>query len=272
MLFPAELFQTPSRDRFQCRALKNAAVTLSAGNTCGFRALDAPEIEVQLEACGTRTSGLGRLGSRRVRVRIVVKEAKGTDRGGRAGENNSSSRSKAPRPRKIPDSEANDALRQEIAAHAATRAELARVRAEARLASRECDELKSRVEMAFRGAGIHAFAQDRDLRYTWVSGPRGADPSMLLGRTEDELWSSPEQQSVVALKRRVLETGKAEDCEVSYITPEFALRGSNVAVFTQDKDLRYTSVSKPVRSTPIAHITRRQAKHWPAPTGHGPTG
>lgn len=230
----------------------------------------------------------------------MVKEVKGRERGGRAGENSSSSRSKAPRPRKILESEANDTLRQEIAAHAATRAELARVRAEAKFASRECEELKSRVEIAFRGAGIHAFAQDRDLRYTWVSGPRGADPSILLGRTDDELWASPEQQSVVALKRRVLETGKAEDCEVFYITPdrralfalhvdpvfaddgevggvlctavdisrirsleseqrrltedlataaqryEFALRGSNVAVFTQDKDLRYTSVSKPL--------------------------
>lgn len=122
----------------------------------------------------------------------------------------------------------------------------------------------------------------------------------MLGRTDDELWSSPEQQAVVALKRRVLQTGAPEDCEVSYITPErralfalhvapvvaadgsvdgvictavdisrirsleseqrrltedlataaqryeFALRGSNVAVFTQDTDLRYTSVSKPL--------------------------
>jgi PAS domain S-box-containing protein len=122
----------------------------------------------------------------------------------------------------------------------------------------------------------------------------------MLGRTDDELWSSPEQRSVVALKRRVLETGRPEDCEVSYITPErralfalhidplvtpdgtvdgvmctavdisrirsleseqrrltedlataaqryeFALRGSNVAVFTQDTELGYTSVSKPL--------------------------
>ncbi|MGV3635432.1 MAG: HWE histidine kinase domain-containing protein [Pseudorhodoplanes sp.] len=172
------------------------------------------------------------------------------------------------------------------------------MRDEAHRVSRECEELKFRVEMAFRGANIHAFAQDRDLRYVWVSGPRGDDAGAMLGRTDDELWSSPEQQSVVALKRRVLETGHPEDCEVSYITPErralfalhidpvtaadgtvegvmctavdisrirsleseqrrltedlataaqryeFALRGSNVAVFTQDTDLRYTSVSK----------------------------
>ena len=38
----------------------------------------------------------------------------------------------------------------------------------------------------------------------------------MLGRTDDELYTSPEQTTVVALKRRVLETGKPEDCEVSY--------------------------------------------------------
>jgi PAS domain S-box-containing protein len=175
------------------------------------------------------------------------------------------------------------------------------VRDDAQRSSRECDELKTRLEIAFRGANIHAFAQDRNLRYTWATGPRGDEAAaQMLGRTDDELWSSPEQQAVIALKRRVLETGTPEDCEVSYITPErrarfalhidpllaadgsidgvmctavdisrirsleseqqrltedlataaqryeFALRGSNVAVFTQDTNLRYTSVSKPL--------------------------
>ena len=192
-----------------------------------------------------------------------------------------------------------DALGREIEAHNQTRAELARVRQEALLTVRESEDIKSRFELAFRGGNIHAFAQDRDLRYTWVSGPGGDEAALrMLGRTDDELWSSPEQQSVVALKRRVLATGKPADCEVSYIMPErralyamhieplissdgavegvlctavdmsrirsleseqrrmtenvataaqrfeFALRGSNVAVFTQDTDLRYTSVSK----------------------------
>ena len=122
----------------------------------------------------------------------------------------------------------------------------------------------------------------------------------MLGRTDDELYKSPEQRSVIALKRQVLETGHPVDCEVSFISPErralfalhidplpaadgsvdgmmctavdisrvrslesdqrrladdlaaaaqryeLALRGSNVAVFSQDKDLRYSSVSKPL--------------------------
>jgi PAS domain S-box-containing protein len=120
----------------------------------------------------------------------------------------------------------------------------------------------------------------------------------MVGKTDEELWSSPELQGATTVKRRVLETGVAEDCEVSFITPdrralfalhidpvladdrsvkgilctavdisrirpteseqrqlneelatavqryEFGLRGSNVTVFTQDTDLRYTAVSK----------------------------
>lgn len=202
---------------------------------------------------------------------------------------------------KLTDKIAVDRLAREIALHAKTRAQLKIARAEARRNSSECDELKARFEKAFSGANIHAFAQDRSLRYTWIAGPRGGDTTVgMLGRTDDELWSSPEQRAVVSLKRRVLETGIPEDCEVSYIMPErralfalhidplvaadgsvegvlctavdisrirsleseqrrlaedlatadqryeFALRGSNVAVFTQDPDLRYTAVSKPL--------------------------
>ncbi|MGD9923687.1 MAG: PAS domain-containing protein, partial [Pseudorhodoplanes sp.] len=192
-------------------------------------------------------------------------------------------------------------LQRETALHARTRARLERAEELARQRSEECEELKARFEIALRGAAIHAFAQDRDLRYTWITGPYGDEAALrMLGRTDDELWSSPEQQAVIAVKRRVLATGIPEDCEVSCIMPErralfalhiepvlapsgeadgimctavdvsrirsleseqrrltedlatavqryeFALRGSNVAVFTQDTDLRYTSVSKPL--------------------------
>jgi PAS domain S-box-containing protein len=190
-------------------------------------------------------------------------------------------------------------LQQEIQRHAETRAELERVRTESRRKSDECDEINARFEMAFRGANIHAFIQDRELRYTWIAGPRADDVTdRMLGRTDDEIWMSFEQQSVIARKRQVIETGKPQDCEVSSIAPdrraqyalhidplsaadgkvegilctavdisrmrsleseqrrlmedlaaaaqryEFALRGSNVAVFTQDLDLRYRAVSK----------------------------
>lgn len=232
----------------------------------------------------------------------MVKETRGEGGGARAA-------SAGPEPARtdelpktqVPNADTAERLQREIELHAKTRAELERVRAEAHRKSVECDEINARFEMAFRGANIHAFTQDRELRYTWIAGPQvGAASARLLGRTDDEIWTSPEQQSVIALKRRVLETGKAEDCEVSYIEPdrralfalhidplvaadgtiegvlctavdisrirslesehrrlmedlaaaaqryEFALRGSNVAVFTQDMDLRYRTVSKPL--------------------------
>jgi PAS domain S-box-containing protein len=202
-------------------------------------------------------------------------------------------------------------LKREIQLHQETRKELERVRDQARRKSDECDEIHERFKRAFQGAKIHAFAQDRDLRYTWVAGPYGDEASQMLGRTDDELYTSAEKRTVVALKRRVLETGTPEDCEVSYILPdrralfalhidpllatdgtvdgvmctavdishvrslesdqrrliedlaiaaqryEFALRGSNVAVFTQDTDLRYSSVSKPIFDCDIESIHGR---------------
>ena len=232
----------------------------------------------------------------------MVKETRGQKEG--SGKSASKVRTASPsKSRSVPLANAvlAERLEREIALHAKTRGDLKRARDKAKQNSRECDELKARFDKAFRGANIHAFAQDRNLRYTWLAGPRGDDAAAgMLGRTDDELWSSPEQQAVVALKRRVLETGIPEDCEVSYILPErralfalhiepliaadgsvdgvmctavdisrirsleseqrrlaedlataaqryeIALRGSNIAVFTQDTDLRYTSVSKPL--------------------------
>lgn len=196
-------------------------------------------------------------------------------------------------------SDTDGRLQREIERHAQTRAELERVRAQARSKSDECREINARFERAFQGANIHAFMQDRDLRYTWIAGPRVDEATRrMLGRTDDEIWTSSEQQAVIALKRRVIDTGTPEECEVSSITPghhahyalhvdplfaadgnvegalctavdisrirsleseqrrlmddlavaaqryELALRGSNVAVFTQDMDLRYRSASK----------------------------
>jgi PAS domain S-box-containing protein len=195
----------------------------------------------------------------------------------------------------------DERLQQEIERHAQTRAELERVRAEARSKSDECNEINARFERAFRGANIHAFMQDRDLRYTWIAGPRAEEAARrMLGRTDDEIWTSSEQQAVIALKQRVIDTGISEESEIFCITPddrahyalhvaplfagdgnvegilstavdisrirsleseqrrlmddlaaaaqryELALRGSNVAVFTQDMDLRYRSASKPL--------------------------
>jgi PAS domain S-box-containing protein len=200
-------------------------------------------------------------------------------------------------------------LERERKLHAETRRKLKHARAELHRQTGECDELRQRFEAAFRGAQIHAFSQDRDLRYLWVSGPHGDEAATrMVGKTDEELWSSPELQAAMTVKRRVLETGRSEDCEVSFITPErrallalhidpvfaadqsvkgilctavdisrirsmeseqrqlneelatavqryeFGLRGSNVTVFTQDTDLRYTAVSKPLFGRDAAEL------------------
>jgi PAS domain S-box-containing protein len=156
------------------------------------------------------------------------------------------------------------------------------------------------------------FSQDRDLRYTWVHAPHDAKTgSERLGRTDEELLPAGQRETVIALKRAVLQTGEPADCEVSYLLPEgqtlvalhidptygadgsidgimcaatdisrtrslesehrrlalelgealqrydTALRGSDVTVFTQDKSLRYTSITNPFLGHDVEAIIGR---------------
>jgi PAS domain S-box-containing protein len=209
--------------------------------------------------------------------------------------------------------EANERLRREVAAHEATLRELesARRELEQRVAKRtnELSLMTARFATALRGAKVHVSSQDRDLRYTWVYHPQAdASQAQLLGRTDEELLAAAERDAVVALKRRVLESGTPEDCEVAFVSPhgrtlfalhvdpmlgpdgtiegvmsaavdisqtrlleseqrrlteelraavqryETALRGSNVTLFTQDRDLTYTSVSGPLFGHEVEEI------------------
>ena len=212
--------------------------------------------------------------------------------------------------------EANERLRREVAAHEATLRELetARLELEQRVARRtkELSLMTARFETALRGAKVHVSSQDRDLRYTWVYHPQAdASQAQVLGRTDEELLAAAERDAVIALKRRVLESGEPEDCEVAFVSPhgrtlfalhvdpmhgpdgtidgvmsaavdvsqtrlleseqrrlteelraavqryETALRGSNVTVFTQDRDLTYTSVSGPLFGCEVDEIIAR---------------
>jgi len=205
----------------------------------------------------------------------------------------------------------NDSLRREAAAHESTLGELeaAGRELERRVAAgtRELALIKAGFETALRGAEVFVFSQDRDLRYTWAHSPRG-DRLDMLGRTDNEILPSTERDAVISLKRRVLETGVPQDCEVSYAMPEgrvlfalhveplvdadkaivgitsaaidlrrvraleseqrrlsgelaavlqryeISLRGANVTVFTQDRDLLYTSISSPIFGFNAAQI------------------
>ncbi len=79
-------------------------------------------------------------------------------------------------------------LAHELEKHAVTRRRLKHARTRNRKLALECEALKERFETALRGAQIHAFSQDRELRYTWISGPRGDEVvGRMLGRTDEEL-------------------------------------------------------------------------------------
>jgi PAS domain S-box-containing protein len=212
--------------------------------------------------------------------------------------------------------EANERLSREVAAHEATLRELEAVRRdlELRVAERtkELSLVKARFETALRGAKVYVFSQDRDLRYTWVYTPDGADAGAeMLGRTDDDVLPAAERDAVIAAKKSVLQTGVPVDRELSYLLPEgrtlvslhidptygpdgaidgimcaaidisqtrsleteqrrlaeelggalqrydTALRGSNVTVFTQDHDLRYTSISNNFLGREIDEILGR---------------
>ena len=199
-------------------------------------------------------------------------------------------------------SEINERLRREAEAHEATlrELELSRGELETRVEqrTRELSLAKARFETALHGAKVYVFSQDRDLRYTWMYGALDdAAAAGIIGRTDHELLPSPERDTVIALKRRVLASGEPEDCEVStvlrerralfalHVDPTFgengaidgimcaaidissirsleseqrrlteelgsalqryetALRGSQLTVYTQDRSLRYTTIS-----------------------------
>lgn len=207
-----------------------------------------------------------------------------------------------------------EAVRPSMGAHSSSFADLAQTIAveeletarralESRVEERtkELSLVKARLETALRGAYVHAFSQDRDLRYTWVYDPEGPDGAEeMIGRTDEDILPADMRDAVVAIKRNVLTTGVPETCEVAavnargralyslHIAPAFgadgkiegltgaaidisrvrsleseqrrladelrtalrhyeiALRGSHVTLFTQDHDLRFSSVSNPL--------------------------
>lgn len=178
--------------------------------------------------------------------------------------------------------------------------------------TRELSLVKARLETALRGAYVHAFSQDRDLRYTWVYNPDCPDTAAeMIGRTDQEVLPADVRDAIIAVKRRVLESGQSETCETCSLDPhgralyslhvepafgrdghvegligaaidisrlrsleseqrrladelraalhryEIALRGSHVTLFTQDRDLRFTSISNPLFGREVADIVGR---------------
>ncbi|MEW6754486.1 MAG: ATP-binding protein [Candidatus Latescibacterota bacterium] len=75
-------------------------------------------------------------------------------------------------------------------------------------------QAEARLDLAIRGARVCLFEQDRELRYTWVSGSLpAADPDEVVGRTDDEVMAGC-QPPPAAWKRQVLESGVAQRQDV----------------------------------------------------------
>ncbi|MEW5420846.1 sensor histidine kinase [Amorphus sp. 3PC139-8] len=161
--------------------------------------------------------------------------------------------------------------------------------------TRELDRIKQLYDVATSGAQITVFAQDQDLRYTWVHNPSlGLEIDEMVGKRDVDLVSGEAAQTVTDHKQRILKTGEAETFEVEIpdgtatswfrvnVTPahndqgevdgvvgtaiditrskrleamradlsrrlsatvqrfNLALRSSEILVFSQDRDLRYT--------------------------------
>lgn len=125
------------------------------------------------------------------------------------------------------------ALERERYEHAATRRNLARAQEELRLATRERDEIKARAaegveggdplattaalrcEVVLRGSNVAVFTQDAALRYDFVSKPLfGRAVQEIQGRDDEDLLGAEVARELAALKREVLETGRAVNAEL----------------------------------------------------------
>ncbi len=114
-----------------------------------------------------------------------------------------------------------DRLQAEVAAHLRTFEELkaARQQLEERVEARtkELAEAKQRFEIALRGSPISVFTQDKDLRFTWVhNAPPGLVPDFILGRTDEEVFPEEAAETIVAAKRKAMNSGTPQELEANF--------------------------------------------------------
>lgn len=115
-----------------------------------------------------------------------------------------------PSPRQL--AEANRLLRSEIDARERARRDLedsrARLEMEVTARTSELAEVKQLFEVATEGARMTVYAQDADLRYTWVHNPAlGFAEAEVVGKRDDDLLPPEAAETSTQMKRRVLATG-----------------------------------------------------------------
>ncbi len=116
---------------------------------------------------------------------------------------------------------------------------------ERRRAEETTRENLQRLRVAMEVADLQVFEHDADLRYTWVHSPgRGEAPAEVIGRTDLELFGD-DGRSIMAIKRRVLDTGQRER--------------QDVRVRVDGRDVWYDLTVEPIRSADGAMIGLRGA-------------
>lgn len=97
-------------------------------------------------------------------------------------------------------------------------AELAAADRHAKELASELAQTVLRADLTLRGSAATAFAQDKDLRYTWISGKAMAPGiAEMLGRTDAELMQG-DLSGLAEVKRRVIDTGIAARAEITLPT------------------------------------------------------
>jgi PAS domain S-box-containing protein len=114
-----------------------------------------------------------------------------------------------------------DRLQAEVVAHLRTFEELkgARHQLEERVEARtkELGEAKQRFEIALRGSPISVFSQDKEMRFTWAHNlPTGLTSEQLIGKTDAEVLPPDAAATIMAAKRKAMETGDAQELETDF--------------------------------------------------------
>jgi PAS domain S-box-containing protein len=81
---------------------------------------------------------------------------------------------------------------------------------------RSLREISERFDVALRNAPVSVYTLDRDLRFTWVYKPViNFTVDQMLGRRDDELLPPEDVAGLMAIKRRVVETGEGTRTELT---------------------------------------------------------
>ena len=89
-----------------------------------------------------------------------------------------------------------------------------------KVSAAELRESERRFRTALEKSPISVFEHDLELRYTWMYNPRlGYKPESVVGKTDAEIMDPVCAANLMAIKRRVIETGEASRQEVAAAVP-----------------------------------------------------